>query len=265
MRGLNRDTVVEMFDRKIIWLFAGLTAFSLLLVFLTRGAEFNVHIETGGDADLSGAMALLSNPVLRAISAYLSFLVFLAVMSSAGHIPHMTEKGRIDFYLARPITRTRLLLGRFLALLTVYGSIVMASGLLVYFALIAAHGGFDANVFYLFGMFLAVLALWLAITTLVGVQSGSTAMAILTAFLIWVAQSILASRTAIKAFIDSNVTGYLIDALYYIVPKPSAMTDLGVVLSRGETVKDWLPLWSSMLFAVAALYAATLVFRRKDY
>lgn len=265
MRGLNRDTVVEMFDRKIIWLFAGVTAFSLLIVFLSRGAEFNVHIQTNGEEDLNPAIGLLTNAVLRAISAYLSFLVFLAVMSSAGHIPHMTERGRVDFYLGRPISRTRLLLGRLLALVVVYGGLVAVSGLLVYFALVLAHGGFDARIFYLFGIALAGLVLWLSITALAGVMAGTTAMAIMAAFLVWVAQTILALHVTIKNFLDSAVLGYLIDTLYYIVPKPSAMSDLGITLAMGGTVRDWLPLWSSMLFAAAAVIGAVAVFRRKDY
>ncbi|MEW6051379.1 MAG: ABC transporter permease subunit [Candidatus Zixiibacteriota bacterium] len=265
MRGINRDTVVEMFDRKIIWLFVGLTAFSLLVVFLTRGVEFNIRIDTAGDAEMNDMMATLANPVTRAIGSYLSFLIFLAVLGSAGHLPHMLERGRIDFYLARPITRTRLLTARLAGIALAYGTMILLSGAVVYLALVAAHGSAGLNILYLFASSLTAFLIWLSVTALAAVISGSTAMAIMAAFLVWVAQTILSYHMMFKGFFNSEIAGYVIDGLYYIVPKPSAIENIGLTLAYGAEVKDWLPLWTTLPVAFVLLVASVSLFKRHDY
>ncbi len=261
MRGITRDTFVETVDRKILYVFLGLTLFGLLIVFLTRNAEFNIRVQTNG-SDLS---ALMFDPVLSAIKAFLSILLFLAVMASTAHFPTMLERGRAEFYLAKPLSRQSLLLNKYLGLLTVYGGIVMLAGFLCYSLLAVIHGVFTLEILYLFLAYLLSLTVWLSVTTVAAVFSGSTAMTVMTAFLVWALQSILAVHTAIKAFFNSAVFGYIIDTLYYIVPKNSAIETTGLMMAGGRTIDNWVPVWSSLLFAAFALYAAVLIIKRKDY
>src|SRR5437763_16775968 len=56
-------------------------------------------------------------------SAVLYFLcVFLAVFATAHLVPRMQEKGTIDLYLARPVSRLKLILSRYFAGLVLAGS-----------------------------------------------------------------------------------------------------------------------------------------------
>jgi hypothetical protein len=43
------------------------------------------------------------------------FCTFLAIFATAHLVPRMQEKGTIDLYLARPVSRVRLLLSRYVA------------------------------------------------------------------------------------------------------------------------------------------------------
>ena len=85
------------------------------------------------------------------------------------------------------------------------------------------------------------------------------------AFLVWVFQMILDYHETINQFVDSSWASYLIDGLYYIVPKTSAIGDMAILLARDQPVDSWMPLWSSLIFALAMYYFAARVFDRKDY
>src|SRR2546423_14183512 len=56
-------------------------------------------------------------------SAVLYFLcTFLAIFATAHLVPRMQEKGTIDLYLSRPVSRTKLILSRYIAGLILAGS-----------------------------------------------------------------------------------------------------------------------------------------------
>src|SRR5215210_5663234 len=56
-------------------------------------------------------------------SVFLYFIcTFLAVFATAHLVPRMQEKGTIDLYLSRPVSRVRLLLSRYVAGLILAGS-----------------------------------------------------------------------------------------------------------------------------------------------
>jgi Cu-processing system permease protein len=262
MRGMTRDTLVELLDRKVIYLFAAVLLFVLLAIFLTRNAEMSIHQQMpGGDPMEMEA----PNPAFRVVQIYMSFLLFLAVMGSAAHIPTMLERGRAEYYLAKPLARGTLLMGKFLGIFTVYGALVVVSGLICYVATAVYHGTFDIGVLPLFLGYVASLFVWLSATTFAAVFSGSTAMTIMTAFMLWAVQLILVLHDKIAAFASSPALGYVLKTLYYIVPKNSEIEQVSVLLAIGQPVPSWIPVWSSLLFAGVVLYAAIFVFKNKDY
>ena len=59
-------------------------------------------------------------------SVFLYFIcTFLAIFATAHLVPRMQEKGTIDLYLSRPVSRVRLLLSRYIAGLILAGSNVV--------------------------------------------------------------------------------------------------------------------------------------------
>ncbi len=264
MNGLIRDTFLEAHDRKMTYLFGAITLVGAFVVMLSRGFEFNLHIESQG-MDPSGIAAALQDPILRMFKAYLSFLLFLAVMASAGHIPAMLEKGRAEYYLSKPISRRSLLMGKWFAVFVTYGSMVGGSGLIIYSLVSLMHQPPDLRILFLFTMYGVSLAMWVAITTCAAVLSGSTVMSIMTAFFVWVAAAILSYHDAIKAALESPTAGNVVDTLYYLVPKASAVEQAGFQLALGRPVDDWWAFVSTVLVGAAILQAAVMILDQQDY
>ncbi len=264
MRGITRDTVVELVDRKVLWLFAGLTVVALVMVYFTSDISINMN---GYNGDLGQAVPsdLVAAAVVRGFDAFMSFLVFLAVMASAGLIPRMLERGRVDFYLAKPLSRSGLLLNKLGAVWLVYTFVVMLCAAVVYVVTVLAHGGFDFRILYLFAAYAVLMVIWLSITGLAGVVFGSTPLAMISAFLVWVLQTILSGHETINQFLDSRVARYVIDILYYVLPKPSEISDMSMQLVLGRPVDSWMPLWSSVVFAAVMIYLAVWFFKRKSF
>ena len=265
MTGLIRDTFLEAHDRKMTYLFGVITLLGAFVVLLTRGAEFNMHIETQG-IDPSGIVTALQDPILRVFKAYLSFLLFLAVMGSAVHIPTMFEKGRAEYYLSKPLSRRSLLFGKWTGILATYGSMVIGSGIVIYGLIALLHQPFfDISILYLFAMYALSLATWITITTCAAVLSGSTAMAVMAAFLVWVSETILGFHETIKATLDSQAAGFFVDALYYLVPKNSEVEQTGLLLATGKPIDDWWALVTTIIVTAGILQAAITILSRRDY
>ncbi len=263
MRGITRDCVVEMFDCKILYVFFTVTLVAVLVVLLSSNMEIEFH--SMGNVDMGPMTDILRNPVTKALSTYLSFLVFLAVLATAGLMPNMLIKGREDFYLSKPISRSALFLNKLFGIWAVYGAIVVLCGVVTYAVAVWVHGFFDWKVLYLFGMNLVSFFIWLSIITAAGIIAGSNSISIMTAFLFWVAQAILGFHEQIKEFLGSKPVGYLADALYYIVPKTGEIDQLTDAVALGKPVTSWMPLYSSLMFSFALICLVIVIFKRKDY
>jgi ABC-type transport system involved in multi-copper enzyme maturation permease subunit len=216
----------------------------------------------GPDEDLT---SMAGDLLINAFDFFVTVLIFLVVMATAGLVPTLLERGRAEFYIARPYGRRSLLLGKFFAIWVVYGAAMTICSLFVWLVGGVAFGSFSFSALWVLVMALVALFIWLSVTVFVGIWSGSTAMAVMSAVIVWVLQTILAQREWIKLLTDSKLALTLNDWFYYIVPKPSAIADIAVTLASGQAVDDWLPLWSSLLFAVVVLGLAVVVFKRKDY
>ncbi len=265
MNGILRDTVAELIDRKILYVFVGITIIAIIIVAAT--SSIDLRMQVSGPDDLPGDTTSLlgQSAVVRLFGGFMSLLVFLATMASASLIPGALEKGQVDFYLTKPLSRGGFLLKKYCAIWLTYGGIVVACGLIVYGVAVLVHGAGETHIGYLFGGALINLAIWFSITVAAGVLTRSTPLAIMTAFIVWVAQTILAGHVAIGEFIGSAAWKYIVDGLYYILPKPSALFDLASGLAAGHAVSDWLPLYSSVLFGAAMLVFAVTILKRKEF
>lgn len=266
MRGITRDTVVELTDRKFLWIFGAITVITALVIFMVSRAEISISMQSGGEIAGGGEIASMAGSVLlKSFDYFVTVIVFLVVMASAGLLPHALERGRADFYIAKPISRRSLLLSKFFGLWSVYGAALTVCGLVVWAVGGLAFGDFSGGALWILALGLVNLFIWLSITVLVGVWTGSSAMALMSAIIVWVVQTILGHRDWISLITDSAFARTINDWLYYIVPKPSAIADIAVTLAKGRTVSDWLPLWSSLLVAGVLVGLAVVVFKRKDY
>src|SRR5258708_4022220 len=121
---LVRDTLREAFARKIFWGFFGCSpALILFFIFIMR-----VDVVEGALATLSifgqSAPSQDLEQMVKGVHAGIANFLYtigmcLAVFASAGLISAVFEPGRIELLLSKPVTRYRILLGRYVGNLLV--------------------------------------------------------------------------------------------------------------------------------------------------
>lgn len=261
MRGITRDTLAELIDRKILIVYGIITIISVLVFLVIGSVDFSLQTQGFDQRDVS---QLLGNPILQMLNSFIYMLVFLTVMASAGLFPSMLVKGRIDFFLSRPISRSSLFLNRLAGVWLVYGSLIIGCATIVILAAWLKTDMVDWSVIYLLIIHLIGFFVWLSITFLAGVVSGSTSMVMMSAFGVWLAQALLSNYEIVASITDSEIVRSIVTGLYYVVPKTGEISSLALDLARGLPV-DWMPLWSSLLVAAVLVVGTIGLFRQKNY
>jgi len=262
MRGLLQDTFAELRSQKMAWVFALVIVGSLLAVM----ASGNIQIGSGKDLDPNMPFQLmLSAVVLKLLSGSLQFLVFLMTMSTAGIIPSMFEKGRADFYVSKPMSRSGLLWNKVGSVLIVYASILAVAGLAILATGYTIHDVFDFRWLVVLPMAVFLFAIWYSVSLFAGLALGTGTSAIVVTFLVWVLQAVLTLRESIKTFLDSQVVSVLVDALYWIIPKPSEIDEQLTNWALNGGSFEWWAVGSSAAFMVIVYLGASEILKRRDF
>ena len=263
MRGITRDCLLEMLDRKLIYVFGIATLLTILVVLYSGTVEINFG--SGENMELNQLSDAMGNPIMRGFNFYLSILVFLAVLGTAGLVPGMLIRGRADYYLSKPISRSSLLLNKLFGIWIVYGATIFVCGVITYLTIIAVHGGFDWAVLYFLVFPLISLFIWLSITVFAGVTFGSQPISLMVAFSVWVLHMLVSGIRVFDEILGSTIFSYVVNVVYYVLPKNAEFSGMSMQLLDGRSVQSWMPLWSSLLFAVVLVYFTLTVFKRRSY
>lgn len=207
-----------------------------------------------------------------------SSITLLGLFGTAGLIPSLLEKGTIELFLSKPISRANTFLSRCagavagIALNIIYFTL----GIWLVFGLKLGvwHWGFLATSLvssYIFGCFFAVAAL-------VGMYAQSAGVAIILAFGVSLLSGVLETRELFLYKIWDNIIYHrTLDVLYYITPQLSAMgksasalissTPLPASVRSALPAQEFniLPYIYSTLSSGAMYALAVLIFRRRDY
>ena len=261
MRGILSDTIAEMIDRKMLWIYAGITLVGLLVILASRSLEMQFQFD---GADAQGMKDAFESPRLWLYNKFMYYLVFLSVLITAGLVPSMLSKGRVDYYLSKPLSRKQWLLTKMFSIWIVYGGVMIIVMLVEWAAGAAAFGVFDSGIFYIILTSLLAFLIWLSVTTLVGVWSTSAPMSILAVFLLWILQQVLSYHEIVNEFLDLPMLAKGLEILYYIVPKTIEISEGTLRLAAGGSV-NWMPLYSSAAFTIVLMYVTVYMFNRKEY
>jgi ABC-type transport system involved in multi-copper enzyme maturation permease subunit len=262
MRGLLQDTFAELRSQKMVWVFT-LVIIGALLAVMASG-----HIQIGSGEDLDPDMPfqmMLSAVVLKLLSGTLQFLVFLMTMSTAGIIPSMFEKGRADFYLSKPMSRSGLLWNKVGAILIVYASILTCAGLALLGTGIMVHDVFEFRWLAVLPAAFFLFAIWYSISLCAGLAMGSGTSAIVVTFMFWVLQLVLSARESIKAFFNSQFVSVMVDALYWITPKPTEIEGQLSHWALNGGALEWWSIASSAVFMIVIYSVANEILKRRDF
>ncbi len=155
-----------------------------------------------------------------------SAINLLGLIGTAGLLPAMMEKGSVELFLSKPISRPALLVSR------CAGGILGVSLNICYFIfgiwlvfglkLGVWHWGFFESAFFTSFVF----ACFFSIAVLAGVITQNTTYAFLFAFIFQIFQGILETREkGVFKLWDNVIFHRFLDGLYYITPQLSAMSN----------------------------------------
>lgn len=230
----------------------------------------------GQDAHLGGKTIEIDKLVIGFESGFSAFLyligIFLAIFATAHLVPRLQEKGTIDLYLSRPMSRLKLLFSRYVA------GILLAAANLIYlifsiWLIIIWKTHVVHPRFLLSGaIILFVIATLLAFAFLVGVVTSSTAVSIMATYAIFLFAAILAGHERLAAAVSKEWQATLIHGLYWLFPKTAQLGQAVVATVAGGRLGEKfgdsvsLPVFGSTLaFGIVCFILAALVFQRKEF
>ncbi|HEX4133688.1 MAG TPA: ABC transporter permease subunit [Bryobacteraceae bacterium] len=267
---LVRDTFREAFARRIFWGFFGCcSALLLFLMFIMRidvvqGAIATVTIfgSNRTSSDVEGLVQQTQSVI--AMVLYFAGMA-LSVFASAGLVAAVFEPGRIELLLSKPVSRTHLLLGRYLGnVLVVAANIVyLVAGSWIIFGVKTNVWGVGFLISSLCTIF--IFAVLLAVLVLVGVLWDSSAVAIMAVFAIMIITPILAQKATIERLLSSEWSRVVVRFFYYVLPKTS---DVSVIIRHmilNQPIESWMPVWSTAIFGAVALGLGLWRFQRRSF
>lgn len=262
------STFKEAFAKKIfLGFFIIETLVILIFLFLvnTDSIEGMVDMmESSGEEGIK--QGVIAFEVLIINISYLLIITFCFI-SVSSFIPSMLEKGNIDLLLSKPVSRTTIIIAKFLGgVLLIFLSLVYLIGIV--WLILSSKSGFWHFPFLYSILWLTLsFAVIYALIILIGLVSQSTILSIIISFfLVFIVCPILAVREeTLFTFINNDAVQFVINFFYYVLPKPSDINRITMNIITGEAITSYQPIYSSILFMLAALSVSIFYFKKKDY
>jgi len=268
---LIRDTFREAFARKIFWGLFGLSTVMILFflfllkIDLVEGAVATVSL-FGRTANRATDVDRLVRGVYGGIATFLySWGMFLAVFASAGLIPSVLEPGRIELLLSKPVSRTHILLGRYIGNVLVISCNVIFLVLGVWTILGVKTGIWSATFLVSIATSIFIFAVLLSVVVLIGVLFDSAALATMVTVGLMIMSPILAQTGTMLRLLSSEWSRQIWRTLYYALPKVYDLGKMTLDAIQNQTFEGYMPIWTSALFGVVMLSAALAIFARRDF
>lgn len=196
-----------------------------------------------------------------------SVALFLSIFATADLIPHMLERGRIDLFLSKPLSRVQLLLSKYLGCLSIVFFnvlyLVVASWLVLSIKTGVWKFGFLGS-----GLIIVfAFAVYLALIVLIGVMTRSSAMAIMLSYgIVFLTQPLAYVHNIPPSFerVYPKLC-FTLKTLYWILPKTWELGSMSRALVGDGRISAWQPVWTSAAFGGVMLALAGFYFVRKDY
>ncbi len=265
------DTFREALARKIFWGLFGLSTLMILFfLFLLK-----IDVAEGAVATLSlfghtsGRQMEVGRLVRQFHAAIATFLytwgMFLSAFASAGLVPSVLEPGRIELILSKPVSRWRILLGRYTGnvLLIALNITYLVLGVWLIFG--AKTGVWLTGFLWTIVTTTFIFSVLLSVVVLIGVLFESAALATMVTTGLMIVSPLLAQTRLMDRLLSSEWSRWLWKALYNCLPKIYDLGHMTLDLVRGNPAWNPFAVWSSALFAVLMLGLGLFVFAKRDY
>jgi ABC-type transport system involved in multi-copper enzyme maturation permease subunit len=268
---LIQDTFREAFARKIFWGLFGLS--TLMIVFFLF--IMKIDIVEGATATLTlfgrqnGPRMEVDRMVKGVYGGIATFLytwsMALSVFASSGLIPSVLEPGRIELILSKPVSRTHILLGRFIGNVSVVAlnTVYLVLGVWIIFGLKTHIWG--TQFLWSIATTVFIFAVLLTVVVLIGVLFESAALATMITVGLMIISPILAQTSTMMRLLSSETSRNIWRVIYQILPKVYDVGRLTLDLVRSQPTQGMAPVYSSALFGAVVLAGALYIFTRRDF
>ncbi len=257
MKGIFTETLFELFDRKQHWLFLVITAIAGAVIYFAVSEKLKLV-----QNEISSQASLLQS-ASNSLSNFVTVIVLLAVISIIFLIPKLLRKGRIEFYLSKPITRPVLFYSKIISLWVIYSFMILFCSVLIAVELFILGALPLSSSVYILAIGLAVFFIWFSVISFTGFLTKSVTISFVVLAVLWVLQLFLKHRW--EWGIEQRLVQYGLDFFYYILPKTSEMSAIAVGLATGGSNLNYLPIFTSMVLAGILIYTANTLFSRRDF
>ena len=236
------DSFREARDRKIFWVLLALSAIVTLMmlsmgfhadrVSLAFGA-FNMptsYYDPHTDAGRARIAAIVVHGLLDNLVGFVG--VLLMIIATAGSLPTMMERGVIDVLLAKPISRSRLFLYKFLSM-HVFAFVQGGAFVLMTFLAMGLRWGVWLPG-YLLAAFLVVLlfSYVYCVSALVAVKTRSTLSAVLLSLAAWVIFAVVTNAPVVMEGLAPDSKSPMVQAMRVAAWIPPKTGDLPYIAAR---------------------------------
>ena len=266
---LTKITLQEAFARKNFIMFFAVSSFIILIIIAvfasTDLTNYTNISQMGGDQfDLRRKVAQFFRVLI--IMPLFGGGLFLAIFSVSSFIPALLEKGNIDVFLSKPISRTQLLLGKYFGGILVVFLNVAYLVVAIWILTGVKFGAWEADFLLSAVSITFTFAVLYALIILIGVATQSSVLAMMLTYLIFfILSPLLLARDKWETLIKSDLVKSIADILYYIIPKTSELGTITKDLALGNPVDSFQPVISSSLFLILTLWLGIFIFNKKDY
>ncbi len=259
-------TLREAFSKKLIITLFILSTLAIVIIALLfqlgDAMQIRINQQVEETDVVRGGIKMLE---MGFINTAFGLGLFLSIFAVAGLIPDLLQKGNIDLFLSKLITREQLIFGKFL------GSVLIIMLNIVYFILalwVLVGLKFE---FWGTGILFSIVSITFAFAVLysimifLGILTKSSVLPIIVSYLIYIVLSPLISNRDKFEQLGSEVLDNILEILHYIIPNTAeilAATNK-VILGTGDI--SWEPFIISFYIMVFFFVVSLIMFRRMDF
>lgn len=267
--GIFREALAK---KIILAIFSFFSLLIILFIFAITNSTvegIKTMLEATGTSGLKEAVITFEAGIVSKIPMFMLVASFMIIVSS--FVPDMLKKGYIDLVLSKPISRTKIVFGHFLAgVLLVFVALGFLIGI-IWILVSAKSGIWHVPFLYSVLWFTFIFAVYYSSVIFTGLFTRSTILTILinlllffpVTFILYLANVYMEGEAQTIAL--SPFTQVILKFFYNILPKGWAMQDICEGLITGAAGISYQPLVSSVLFMLVMLLLSVVYFNRKDY
>ncbi len=260
----------------------GFFIFSTIIIIITffvfqnssvQEAMQKLETATPGGAHQSLGAAIVQVTVLNIFYTFLSAILYfmtvcVGIFATTGFITSQLEKGTIDLLLSKPVSRSKYILGRYVACLLII--LLEVSWFILGMWIVTSLGLGNWNPAFLLSIIFILLGFAgiYSVVVLISILSRSSALSIIVGIGLFFLSGLIALGHAIENFVSTSSSSTTLtkiaNVLYYIFPQATDMSNNMKNVVFGQPV-DWLPIGLIILLSGVYLGGAIAIFNKKEY